>query len=52
MARIPTYEIDPVIHDLDMLLGTDYDNQDHTKNFFKWINLKFMKLITIYWHQV
>jgi len=33
MARIPTYEIDPVIHDLDMLLGTDYNNQDHTKNF-------------------
>ena len=33
MARIPTYEIDPVIHDLDMLLGTDHDNQDHTKNF-------------------
>ena len=33
MARIPTYEIDPVIHDLDMLLGTDHDNQDHTKSF-------------------
>jgi len=33
MARIPTYEIDSVIHDLDMLLGTDYNDNEFTKNF-------------------
>jgi hypothetical protein len=33
MARIPTYEIDASISDLDMLIGTDYDNQEYTKNF-------------------
>ena len=33
MARIPTYEIDSVIHDLDMLLGTDGNDNEFTKNF-------------------
>ena len=33
MARIPTYEIDSVINDLDMLLGTDYNDNEFTKNF-------------------
>ena len=33
MARIPTYEIDASISDLDMLIGTEYDNQEYTKNF-------------------
>ena len=34
MARISTYQIDPVISDLDLLIGTDKDNPGLiTKNF-------------------
>ena len=34
MARISTYKIDPVISDLDLLIGTDKDSPGLiTKNF-------------------
>lgn len=33
MARIKTYEIDELISDQDIVIGSDFDNQDATKNY-------------------